>query len=51
MGIGIEDFGSVSVLGIGHQFGQEFEQDSSRNCSAWKDFRFKPLSFLFPPDG
>ena len=43
MGIGIEDFGSVSVLGIGHQFGQEFEQDSSRNCSAWKDFRFKPL--------
>ena len=24
-------------------------QDSSRKCSAWKDFRFKPLSFQFPP--
>ena len=27
------------------------EQDSSRKCSAWKDFRFKSLSFQFPPDG
>ena len=26
-------------------------QDSSRKCSAWKDFRFKFLSFKFPPEG
>ena len=25
------------------------EQDSSRKCSAWKDFRFKPLSLQYPP--
>ena len=25
------------------------KQDKSRTCSAWKDFRFKPLSFQFPP--
>ena len=25
------------------------QQDSSRKCSAWKDFRLKPLSFQFSP--
>ena len=24
------------------------KQDSSRKCSAWKDFRLNPLSFQFP---
>ena len=26
-------------------------QDSSRKCSAWKDFIFKRLRFKFPPEG
>ena len=25
------------------------KEDSSRKYSAWKDFRFKSLSFQFPP--
>ena len=30
-------------------FGQfYYKQDSSRKCSAWKDLRFKFLSFKFP---
>ena len=27
------------------------QNKTSRKCSAWKDFRFKPLSFQFPHRG
>ena len=27
------------------------KQESSRKSSAWKDLRFKHLSFQFPPEG
>ena len=33
----------------GRQHEKKRQQDSSQKCSAWKDFRFKPLSFQFPP--
>ena len=30
---------------------KQSKQDSSRKCSAWRDFRFKSLGFQFPPEG
>ena len=41
----------VNILMIKIIFDLKVYQDSSRKCSAWKDLRIKPLSFLFPPQG
>ena len=37
---------SLAGVGAGAELGNK--QDSSRKCSAWKDFRFKLSSFHFP---
>ena len=40
---------AVSCQKCNFLFQTHEEQDLSRKCSAWKDFRFTPLSFQFPP--
>ena len=37
----------LNIVLLSFVFSIKLTQDSSRKCSAWKDFRFKSLSFKF----